>query len=286
MSTKRALSKSQLDTVLQVIKNAYPPAYADASWDNTGLLIDCSVETSQAKPNVLLTVDLTASVAQEAIEKGTNLVVAYHPFIFPSWKSINPWDNTQHRSAISLIQHGISVYCPHTSVDAASNGVNDWLARSLVSDPWEVDSSVAIEPVKPVKGEEPEAIGYGRLVRFQKPLQLSVIIANIKNALGISHVQVATKTPLASKMVSSVALCAGSGSGVFKKLTEDVDLYYTGELSHHEVLRLCEEGKSVVLCNHSNTERGYIREIMHNILTDAGLQCEVSDTDCDPLHTV
>lgn len=275
----------QLKSVLSKVSKLYPEAYADSAWDNTGLLIDCSVEKdiSQNKPKVLLTIDLTESVAQEAIESGCNLIVAYHPFIFPSWKKLAPNGNSQHASAIKLIQSGISVYSPHTAVDAAKNGVNDWLSASLGG---AIDKSVSIERVTPVQGEEDHEVGYGRVVNLAKPLSLKEIIDNVKSSLEISFVQVASKYGLEDHLIGKVALCAGSGSGVFKGLREDVDLYYTGELSHHEVLKYKEAGKAVIVCNHSNTERGFIRKVMHPFLLAEGVDCIVAKTDVDPLQIV
>ncbi|QLQ80069.1 hypothetical protein HG537_0D00690 [Torulaspora globosa] len=291
----RAISRTQLQSIIKAITKHYPASYADSTWDNTGLLIDCSEEdngSNSAKvtyPLVLLTVDLTASVAQEAIDNGCSAIVAYHPFIFPSWKRMNPGQNPQHKSAIRLIQEGISVYCPHTAVDAAKGGVNDWLAHGLVGDSALIQSNETIEQLSSdlVNGEAINEVGYGRLVKFTKSLDLASIIQNVKKSLGIKHLQVASKFDhLANHPIRTVALCAGSGSGVFKSLREDVDLYYTGELSHHEILRYREMGKAVIVCNHSNTERGYLKHEMKRLLANEGINCMVSNEDCDPLRVV
>ncbi|SCV04622.1 LAME_0H19900g1_1 [Lachancea meyersii CBS 8951] len=280
----RAISRSQLNVLIKEITKLYPSSYADSGWDNTGLLIDCSVaQSSVQRPKVLLTIDLTAAVAQEAVNHGCNLILAYHPFIFPSWKKISPWSNPQHQSAIKLIQHGISVYCPHTAVDAAKSGVNAWLASSLVHDMSLIESSVSIEKVTPVQGEQDFEVGYGRVVQLKNQIPLKTVIESLKGSLGIQTVQCAVKEGLDAFQVQSVALCAGSGSGVFKNLKEDVDLYLTGEMSHHEILRLREMGKAVIVCNHSNTERGFLKSVMLEQLEKAGIGCVVSAEDCDPL---
>lgn len=290
----RALSRTQLQSIVKAITKLYPASYADSAWDNTGLLIDCSVDeggSSSAKvtyPLVLLTVDLTYSVAQEAIDKGCSAILAYHPFIFPSWKHLSPTQNPQHKSAIELIQEGISVYCPHTAVDAAKGGVNDWLAHGLVGRNQDlIKSSETIEPVKCdlINGEAQHEVGYGRLVKLKQSLSLEEIVKNVKKSLSIEHVQVASPLAQISKHpIKTIALCAGSGSGVFKALKEDADLYYTGELSHHEMLRYKEMGKAVIICNHSNTERGYLRDEMSRLLAGEGINCMVSESDCDPLR--
>lgn len=290
----RALSRSQLKTLVKAITKYYPASYADSSWDNTGLLIDCSIDNvttdKTERPVVLLTVDLTSSVAQEAIDSGCSAILAYHPFIFPSWKCLNPTKNTQHKTAIKLIQEGISVYCPHTAVDAAKGGVNDWLAYGLVANNRSlVLSNDTIEPIKGqlVNGEEENEVGYGRVVKFTEGMSLKQIVENVKRSLGVSHVQVASPLEdLSEHYIKTIALCAGSGSGVFKSLREDVDLYYTGELSHHEALKYKEMGKAVIVCNHSNTERKYLRDEMSVLLKKEGIECIVSKTDADPLRVV
>ncbi|CEP62946.1 uncharacterized protein LALA0_S06e07536g [Lachancea lanzarotensis] len=283
----RALSRNQLKGLIKEITKLYPASYADSSWDNTGLLIDCStLQSDVQKPKVLLTIDLTAAVAQEAVNHGCNLIMSYHPFIFPSWKRISPWSNPQHQSAVKLIQHGISVYCPHTAIDAAKDGVNAWLASSLVHDQSLIDSSVSIEKVSPVQGEQDFEVGYGRVVKLRSQISLQSVIESLKASLGIETVQCAVKQTLSEFQVQTVALCAGSGSGVFKNLKDDVDLYLTGEMSHHEILRLREMGKAVVVCNHSNTERGFLKSVMVQQLSKAGIDCVVSTEDSDPLTYV
>lgn len=290
----RAISKSQLNKIIKSITKYYPIGYADSAWDNTGLHIDCSVEDKDTKvtePKVLLTIDLTTSVVQEAIDNNCNVILAYHPFIFPSWKSLTPGENPQHTSAIKLIQRGISVYCPHTSVDAAKGGVNDWLANGLVNHSISmIKSAESIEQIgsnKLVNDDQAEEVGYGRLVKLNEPLTLSEIIHNVKQSLGVRHVQVATlENDLSNCKISKIALCAGSGSGVFRNLKEDVDLYYTGELSHHEILKYKESGKAVIVCNHTNTERGYLKKEMVQLLQQEGIDTIVSTTDTDPLRVV
>lgn len=249
-----AIKKTQLKTLTTVLDKLWPLAHADNAWDNTGLLLDVSSNSgTQTKLNVLLAIDLTADVAQEAIDSKASLVIAYHPFLFSKFNRITQ-DNTQHKSLISLIQHGISVYSPHTAVDAAIGGVNDWLVDGIAKSDELVSKSV----IQPSQGA-PEGVGCGRLITLKNEMTLDQIISRIKPSLAISHLQYACLEQPSVKQIKSVAICAGSGSGVFKSV--DADLYYTGELSHHEALALKEQGKAVIVCNHSNTERGYLKEM-------------------------
>lgn len=66
-------------------------------------------------------------------------------------------------------------------------------------------------------------------------------------------------------MISSVGICAGSGHEVLKDV--DADLLFTGELSHHDALRMTEQGRCVVTLFHSNTERGFLSSVLKEKLT-------------------
>ena len=89
-----------------------------------------------------------------------------------------------------------------------------------------------------------------------------------------------------SQSINSVAVCAGSGSSVLRNV--QTDLYITGEMSHHEVLHAVYNGTSVILCDHSNTERGFLHVIKERLMgsIETEVKLIVSETDCDPLAIV
>ena len=88
-------------------------------------------------------------------------------------------------------------------------------------------------------------------------------------------------------VISSVAVCAGSGGSVLRDV--QTGLYVTGEMSHHEVLHAVYNGTAVILCEHSNTERGYLtvlRERLKHCMQSEAVEVLVSESDCDPLTIV
>lgn len=252
---------------------------ADKSWDNTGLLVDAAVGSDESvRCKILLAIDLTQNVADEAIAKQANMVVAYHPFIFRGLKSITPLD-PQQQSLLKLIQHHVSVYSPHTAVDSVKGGVNDFLADTITKR-FREQSRAVIQP-----DAKEEGCGMGRLVTLQDGVPLASLVDTIKSELALEHVQVApARNTTKDSLVRTVAICAGSGGSVFKGV--DADVFYTGELSHHEALYFTETGLLVVACNHSNTERAYLRvmrEKLQRELPDA--EIEISASDKDPYET-
>jgi len=101
------------------------PPHLAQSWDNVGLLAG-----DPAKParQVMLCIDLTPEVAEEAVRRKVELVMAYHPPIFKPITRITAVGAAE-RSVFRCIEAGIAVYSMHTALDAADGGTNDVIAR-------------------------------------------------------------------------------------------------------------------------------------------------------------
>lgn len=99
-------------------------------------------------------------------------------------------------------------------------------------------------------------------------------------------------SPSTPKPIESVAFCAGSGASVLTAAIGDADLLVTGEAAHHFVLDAAIGGSFVLLTEHSNSERGFLRAVVQNELLslrnshDQNWQVLVSDADADPLSIV
>lgn len=132
--------------------------------------------------------------------------------------------------------------------------------------------------------------GQGRICTLHSPTTLSELISRIKNHLSLKYVRLAAAHHSGSQLVNplqsvvqTIALCAGSGASVLRDRKADV--YLTGEMSHHEVLDAVSRGVHVILCEHSNTERGFLTEfqIKLNLLLEEKIDVLVSSVDADPL---
>jgi dinuclear metal center YbgI/SA1388 family protein len=109
----------KLKDVVSSLEELAPLRYAE-SWDNVGLLVgDPEADVKRA----LVTVDYTKDVTEEAIEQGAELVVAYHPPLFAAVKRA-PHDALW----TDAIRRGVALYSPHTALDVAKDGTNDFLA--------------------------------------------------------------------------------------------------------------------------------------------------------------
>ncbi len=116
----------QIKDILTEIEKFAPLALQE-SYDNAG--VQCG-DINQEARGVLLTLDVTEAVIDEAIEKGDNLIIAHHPLIFSGLKKITG-KNTVEKCLIKAIKHDIVIYAAHTNLDNVMQGVNHKIANKL-----------------------------------------------------------------------------------------------------------------------------------------------------------
>ena len=281
--------------------NEIAPLKLAGSWDNVGILLDPLVSQPKKvnQEKVLLTIDLTESVFEEAIAGNFTIIIAYHPIIFGGVKRLTQSDS-QSRILLRAAQSEISIYSPHTALDAVQKGVCDWLAATIIH-PLEQQLSLnslhhLVEHCEQYQAIEQnpmnELEGAGRLLRLRKPLSLSQICQRLHHRLnmGLSSSQnpVYLRTVRPQKMeqdklnIRSIALCPGAGGSLFENL-QDVDLLITGEMRHHDLLHKSAHGTAVVLTEHSRCERGYLPLYAEWLKQIIGCEVYCATTDDDPL---
>lgn len=268
----------------------FAPTSLAGSWDNTGILLEAPF-TNPGASKVFLTIDLTLSVLEEALShQDLAVIVAYHPFLFSSFKRITMQDEKQ-KIALICAAKGISVYSPHTAVDSCLGGINDWLAKGL-------GKSVTTVPItaspSPPAGQE--GSGVGRMVTLAEPVSLDEVTSRIKKHLNLEHVRRSSSALFSSSkspLIKRIAICAGSGSSVLNGV--EADLFLSGEMGHHDVLSSVARGTNVILTEHSNSERGYLQAVLKPTLEallnadcdqQPRVQVVVSSVDADPLLVV
>ncbi len=105
--------------IAKYLETLAPHAYQE-SYDNTGLLIG---EPDQEISGILVTLDCTEEVVQEAIDMGVNMIVAHHPIIFKGLKKLTG-SNYVERTVLKAIRNNIALYAIHTNLDNIHTGVN------------------------------------------------------------------------------------------------------------------------------------------------------------------
>ncbi|MDX1653443.1 MAG: Nif3-like dinuclear metal center hexameric protein [Brumimicrobium sp.] len=103
------------------------PLSSQESYDNSGLLVG---DSSQKVKGILLTLDCTEDIVEEAIRKNLNLIVAHHPIVFKGLKKING-KNYVERTVIKAIKNDVAIYAIHTNLDNYRWGVNFEIGKRI-----------------------------------------------------------------------------------------------------------------------------------------------------------
>lgn len=101
------------------------PNWLAEDWDNVGLLVGDSTKEIY---KVLISLDATSEVVNEAIDKDVDMIISHHPFIFKGLKRVTE-DSVQSRLVYRLIRNDINVYSSHTNFDVSLKSINAKLAE-------------------------------------------------------------------------------------------------------------------------------------------------------------
>lgn len=201
------------------------PFNTAAEWDNTGLSVG-SLDSDVKK--VLVSLDVTNSVIEKAVETGAELVLTHHPLIF------SPVSEIEKGSVLyNAVKSGITFVSSHTCLDKAEGGVNDTLA-----------DAVGIKNLR--ASEIDEFLKIGEI----EPCSVKAFAEKIKASLGGAVAYTDN-----GRVIKTVALCSGSGGDLVSAAAlEGADALLTGEAKHHEYLLANELGVSVFSAGHYETE--------------------------------
>ena len=209
---------------------------------------------------VLVALDATDEVVEEAVNINANIIVTHHPMIFGSIKKVN--DDTHLGSRIiKLIKNGIGHYAMHTNLDIAFGGVNDELAKILDMKNVKV-LSVSCEQ----EGKENGLGRYGDIT----PKTLKEFALEIKEKLGLDGIRIIGDE---DNIVSKAGLCTGAGIEFMGDAKmSGCDVYITSDIKYHDSQKALEEGISLIDATHYGSENiivpviaKYIRENIKDI---------------------
>lgn len=122
--------------IIRAIEKTAPRHLAE-SWDNVGLQVGSYKKEIR---RVLLTLDVTDAVIQEALDRQADMIVSHHPFIFGGIKAICT-DEMKGRQVATLIKNDLVLYAAHTNLDKAELGLSDYVADMIG-----IDSRLPLDP--------------------------------------------------------------------------------------------------------------------------------------------
>lgn len=249
--------------LIETMEQICPSELAEA-WDNCGFQIDCTGEDKEIE-KVLVSLEVTDAVIDEAMEAGAQLIVTHHPLIFGGVKKISSSDVVGNY-IIRLIQKGISVYSCHTNFDKCKGGNNDYIGNLLELEnirPFDQDIEGFCR-----KGDTPFDITFGE------------VIHKAADAFNMEERYFRWVGDL-SRPIGTIGWCSGAGSEFLEAAKSQCDLFITGDLKYHEAQLARERNFCILDAGHYGTEKIFA-ENMAGLLYDAwGGTVEILQSQCD-----
>ncbi len=195
------------------------PLQLQEKYDNSGLLIGSS---AQVVHGLLVSLDCTEEVLDEALQKGCNMIVSHHPAIFYGVKSITGSNMTE-RIIEKAIKNDLILYAIHTNLDnTLANGVNQRIARQLG-----LDIDGILRPL-----EADPTLGAGILGYFPEALTESQFLELLRDRMKSPVIR---HTRLIHRPIRKVALCGGSGSFLLADAKKaGVHALVTADIRYHQ----------------------------------------------------
>lgn len=242
------------------------PSILKENYDNIGLMVG---DMKSEVKCILIALDCTLEVIDEAIRNNCNLIFTHHPLLFKRPYSITT-DTLIGKKIIKLIRNDINVYSSHTNLDSVKGGINDIIMGKLGLIDYKV-----IEPSR-IKSYGEYGCGIGRIGSLAEPITLDGLCSKVKECLNVSSIRYAGNE---FKIINRVALINGSGQDYFDAARAlGADCVITGDTTYHYVSDFQEQGIAVIDAGHFGTEWPAM-EIVANFLRDEikkrGFDCTV-----------
>ena len=200
--------------IIEVIEE-FAPLGLQEKWDNSGL---CIGSPEDEVSSVLLGLDCTPELVDEAVACGADMIVTHHPLIFSGLKKISAEDPVG-EAVIKAVRAGISIYAAHTSADKVLAGVSGAMAARL-----------GLENVA-ILDEDGEGTGLGVVGDLPQPLTASETVELVKSRFGLKAMRASRPV---EGMISRVAMCGGSGGSLIGAAkASGAQLYISGDISYH-----------------------------------------------------
>lgn len=230
------------------------------SWDNVGLMLG---NPDRNVTSVLVCLDITAKVVDEARKHGCQLIVTHHPFVFHPMMNINT-TNYKGNLAIKLISSSISVYSAHTNLDYAHDGVNQCLADLMGLQ----DTTFIKAHPQDRKDEAGRLFGLGRVGELKQGMDVMDLCKFVKDALGANCVRLVCPNKYdKERHIKRVAVYGGSFDfdDMSDVLASGADVLVTGDLRYSHVMEYSDEGIFFIDAGHFSTEKVVVEQLKNKL---------------------
>lgn len=229
------------------------PEQTQEPWDNGGIQVD--VGTLEIN-KILVALEVTSEIIQEANELAVDYIVVHHPLIFQPLTEIDSNEVVGHL-IVELIQSGIGVYASHTAFDKVKGGNNDYLAEGL-----------ELSNIRPMESIEEDALGVvGELREVQSLDDFGHKLAKTL-AMDIHDFRIVGS---AEKPIRTLGIVAGSGGAYVREaIYNGCDILITGDVKYHDAQLAKEAGLLLIDAGHYGTEKSFVENMVGKLQGEIG----------------
>lgn len=226
------------------------PTYLKEDFDNVGLMVG---DKNKEVKKVLIALDCTLKVIEEAKSVKADLIITHHPLIFRKPSSITT-DTLQGKKIIELIKNDISLYSCHTNLDSVKGGLNETIVNILGFN----NSKILVE------NKREATAGLGRIVSLENQMSLDELVNKIKEVLEIKSLRLVKS----KEKISKIAIINGSGQDfIGKAMSLGVDTIITGDTTYHFASDYKEMGINILDVGHFSSEQIVFFKVMNKIVS-------------------
>ena len=205
--------------ITDLIESFAPLAWQE-HYDNAGLIVG---RYDDEVNRILLAVDVTEEVLDEAEREGCDMIISHHPIIFHPLKRLNSATYVE-RCVERAIRRGIALYACHTNLDSAPDGMSWRLAQILGLERCELLENS-------VKGE---GVGFGVVGELPEGVEPIAWLRQVKERLSLGVIR---HSEPVTNVVRRVALCTGAGASLIGEARRaGADLYLTADLKYNDFM--------------------------------------------------
>ena len=244
--------------ITDAIEQFAPKTLAEP-WDNPGLMIG---SLSDECSGVIVALDLTKDVVNQALQNGCNLIVTHHPFFFTAIKSIDT-DESKGEIIKDVLKNGLTVYSAHTNLDECEEGLCITLAKLL-------------------GGSNLEPDGIGVLCDVDE-MPLKDFAKHVASTLKDDSVKYTGED---DKVIRKMLCICGGGAGdsAYAHAKDVADVFVTGDFKHHLYVASENDDFPIVEFSHYHSEI-IVENLFERIIAPLGVKIVKAKQSC-PFKTV
>lgn len=239
--------------ITEAVERIAPLRYKE-DYDNPGLQVGF-FDSPVSK--VLVCLDVTEAVIDEAISLGCQMIVSHHPLLYRPVGQVSDLDFVQ-RCIVKAVKNDINIYSAHTNLDNARGGVN-----------WTIGGRIGLQDIEWLSPKD-GTCGSGAIGTLAEPMSDEAFALKVKEAFKVECLQ---HNAFCGREIRRVAVCGGSGSSLLREaVAAGADCYLTGEFHYHDWF-----GREDILMlhlGHYQSEQ-YTKDLLAGIMAEALPELEI-----------